>query len=220
VTHPLSARAALAAALSLAIVPASSQQPAAPQAPPVQAPPMVMQKRLARAPQGFLWRHYQAAVFVRPEAWSERTSLGPVARGGGTAFVYTATPASGDPRLADTVFTVEAIVGSRQLTGVDSPTVALLHLKPFVDAHTKEDVLLAERSTRGPFENTVFRYRDAPQGMKPMVVHKLVAASDRYDSVHVFTFESPEEHWKENWAAFGAPILRSAVVLAPNEARK
>jgi len=33
-------------------------------------------------------------------------------------------------------------------------------------------------------------------------------ANNELDSVHIFTFESPEATWAENWRKYGTPILR------------
>lgn len=59
----------------------------------------------------------------------------------------------------------------------------------------------------------MFRFRDAPPGLKPIVVHKLILANNA-DSLHIFTFESPESTWTENWEKYGTPILGRLQVVA------
>jgi hypothetical protein len=86
-------------------------------------------------------------------------------------------------------------------------------LKPFLDAHKKEEVLFLEQSTKGDFERTFFRYRDAPPGLKPIIVHKFILANNVTDSVHIFTFESPVDLWQDNWARYGTPIFSKVNVL-------
>jgi len=64
-------------------------------------------------------------------------------------------------------------------------------------------------------KRTFFRYRDAPPGLKPIIVHKFILANNSADSVHVFTFKGPADSWEENWAKYGTPIL-SKVNILPN----
>ena len=89
-----------------------------------------------------------------------------------------------------------------------------LFLKPFLDAHKSENVLMFELSTKGNAELTFFRFKDMPPGLTPIIVHKFVLANNVTDSVHVFTFESPMESWEENWTKYGTPILSKIVVLS------
>ena len=46
-----------------------------------------------------------------------------------------------------------------------------------------------------------------------MIVHKYVMANNVTDTVHVFTFETPEERWEADWAQFGQPIMSKVAVL-------
>jgi hypothetical protein len=207
----------LAAALTLLALASAATlaQDAAPvAAPEATAPPMGVQAKLPRAPQGFIWRHFEGAVFLRPEAWNERTALGPVARAGGRMRVFAASPEEfSEEKFFEMGFTLQVVKDSKKLGGADASTVALLYLKPFVDAHAKEDILHADRTTRGGVEYTSLRYRNAPPGMKAIVVHKFVIAIDQQDAVFAFTFESPEESWKESWEKFGSTMLASTSFL-------
>ena len=154
------------------------------------------------------------AVFPKPVEWREQQMAASTA-----GIPITVFAASGEDfsvtRQFEMGLTVQIITGSHKVRGIDAKKMALVYLKPFVDAHKKEDVLMLEQSTRGDFERTFFRYKDAPPGLKPIIVHKFIMANNVTDSVHVFTFESPAESWEANWAKFGTPILSKVNVL-PN----
>ena len=130
--------------------------------------------------------------------------------------VYAASPEQfSESKQFEMGVTLQIISGPRALRDIPAKKAALLYLKPLLDVHKREDFLILERNTNGDFELTFARYRDAPPGLKPVIVHKVILASDVADSVHVFTFESPEETWQENWDRFGTPIL-GKVNLLPN----
>lgn len=206
----------VAVAASVAFAQAPSPETAAEPLPEVTAPPMAVQPGLPRAPEGFVWRHFEGAVFLHPLGWNERTAVGPVARAGTHMKVYASSPeAFSAESFFEMGLTLQVVKDSKKLTGVDASTVALLYIKPFLDATTREEVLMADRTTNAGIEYTYFRYRNAPAGQKPIVVHKFVAAVPRLDAVFAFTFESPEATWKENWERYGTPILKSTFFLRP-----
>lgn len=168
--------------------------------------------QLPAPPDGFVWQLYKNAVFLQAAQWNEGTTLSSV--GGVPLTVYAASPqAFTAEKPFEMGITVEIISGSQKIRNMEAKDMAVLYLKPFVDAHTKADVLMLERSENADTERTVFRYRDAPAGRKPVTVHKFVLASNDADTVHVFTFESPNDTWQDNWKAYGKPFLGKVVVL-------
>jgi hypothetical protein len=64
-------------------------------------------------------------------------------------------------------------------------------------------------------ETTIVRYRDAPPGLKPVIIHKFLIANDAADSVHMFTFESPESSWEETGSATDADHRQDSHRLQP-----
>ncbi|NTV10775.1 MAG: hypothetical protein HGA47_08360 [Zoogloea sp.] len=173
-----------------------------------------IKSQLPAPPDGFVWQLYKNAVFLRPGQWNEREMAGSTI---GIPFtVYAASPEDfSTTKQFEMGVTLQIISGSQQLRNIEAKKMALAYLKPFLDAHKKEEVLMLQQSTRGDFERTFFRYRDAPQGLKPIIVHKFILANNVTDSVHIFTFESPAETWDENWTRYGTPILSKVNVL-PN----
>jgi hypothetical protein len=170
--------------------------------------------QLPAPPDGFVWHLYKNAVLPKPAQWNEREKVSSTA--GIPITVYAASPEEfSETKQFEIGLTVQIISGSQRIRGIEAKKMALVYLKQFLDAHKKEEVLMLEQSTRGDFERTFFRFKDAPPGLKPIIVHKFILANDVTDSVHVFTFESPVESWEENWAKYGTPILSKVSVL-PN----
>ncbi|MEN9437629.1 MAG: hypothetical protein RIR09_2284 [Pseudomonadota bacterium] len=170
--------------------------------------------QLPPPPLGFDWHLYKNTVFLQALNWIEAEHVSSV--GGVPMAVYSASAqAFSVSQPFEMGITVQTISGARKARNMDAKDMAVLYLKPYVDAHTKENVLLLERSENADTERTVFRYRDTPVGSRPVIVHKFVMASNDADTVHVFTFQSPETTWGENWKAFGKPFLGKLVVL-PN----
>lgn len=168
--------------------------------------------QLPAPPEGFVWQLYKNAVFLQAVNWNEAQHLS--STGGVPLTAYAASPERFSERNPFEIgLTVEIISGSQKIRRMEAKDMALLYLQPFVQAHTKDNVLMLERSENADSERTVFRYRDAPTGSKPILVHKFVVASNEADTVHVFTFQSPEDTWKDNWKAYGKPFLGQVVVL-------
>lgn len=173
-----------------------------------------IKNQLPAPPEGFVWQLYKNAVFLQAANWIDAERLS--SAGGVPMTVYAASAkAFSVQQPFEMGLTVQIISGAQKIRNIEAKDMAVLYLKPFVDAHTKENVLMLERSENADTERTVFRYRDATVGSKPVIVHKFLLASNDADTVHVFTFESPEDTWKENWKAYGKPFLGKVVVL-PN----
>jgi hypothetical protein len=165
-------------------------------------------------PSGFVWQLYKNVVFLKPDKWNARERNEQIADIPYTT--YAASPEDfSDTKQFEIGLTVQLIINPQRIRGIEAKKMALVYLKPFLDSHKKEAVLILEQSTKGDFERTFFRYRDAPSGLKPIIVHKLILANNVTDSVHIFTFESPADLWEENWAKYGTPIIGKLNVL-PN----
>ncbi len=168
--------------------------------------------------EGFEWQLYKNAVFLKPLPWHKKEKDS--SSSGISITVYAASPDEfSETKQFETGLTLQIISGSHKIRGIEASKMALIYLKPFLKAHKNEEVLLLEQNSHGDFERTFFRYRDAPPGLKPIIVHKFILANNSTDSVHVFTFESPADSWEENWSTYGTPILSKLSILpniAPN----
>jgi hypothetical protein len=173
-----------------------------------------IKSQLPAPPEGFIWKLYKNAVFLKPEKWNEQERYDNI---NGISFItYAASPEKFSlTNQFEMGLTVQLIINPQRIRGIEAKKMAMLYLKPFLDAHKREEVIILDQSTRGDFERTFFRYKDAPPGLKPIIVHKFILANNVTDSVHVFTFESPSELWDENWSKYGTPIISKINVL-PN----
>lgn len=173
-----------------------------------------MKSQLPAPPDGFKWQLYKNVVFLKPVAWHDGEMAQNIA---GIPFTTYATSPEEFSRTKQFEMgaTFELINGSQRIRGIAAKKFALLLIKPLLDTHKKEDVLMLEQKTQGDFEHTFFRYRDAPSGLKPIIVHKFIVANNATDSVNIFTFESPAETWNDNWIKYGTPIISKLNVL-PN----
>lgn len=200
---------------SLALValgPARAQE--GPKQPGAEQVRQAIKAQLPAPPEGFSWHVYKNAVFMKPVEWHEREKNASV--GGIPANVYAASPDEfSETKQFETGITIQIYSGPQKVRRIEAKKFALLYLKPFLDAHRKDEILILEQRPKGDFEQIFFRYRDASPGMKPIIVHKFILANNVTDSVHVFTFESPVELWEANWAKYGTPILGKVNVI-PN----
>ena len=166
---------------------------------------------LPALPEGFEWKTYKNAIFPKPVQWREQQAT-PNAPGIPTSTYATSPEEFSATKQFEMGLTVQIITDSYRIKGIEAKKVALLYLEPFLKSHKKEEILMLEQSTKGDFEHTYFRYKDAPPGLTPIIVHKFVLANNETDSVHIFTFESPMATWEENWTQYGTPILSKIIV--------
>jgi hypothetical protein len=196
-----------AAALLAASCLAAAQSPAAPTPEQIRA---AIRTELPAPPDGFSWQLYKNTVFLKPAGWHERELKTPA-----NSFIYATSPEdfSGSKQF-EMGMSVNIFTGTQRLRGLEAKKAALMYIKIDLDTHRKEDVLILDQQPSGDFERTVFRYRDAPPGLKPVIIHKFILANNVTDSLHVFIFESPEATWAENWAKYGTPIFSRLQVVA------
>lgn len=198
-----------AAALLAASGMAAAQSPtgAAPTPEQIRA---AINSQLPPLPAGFDWKLYKNAVFPKPAGWHERELKTPA-----NSFTYATSPEdfSGNKQF-EMGMSVNIFTGTQRLRGLEAKKAALMYIKIDLDTHRKEDILILDQQPSGDYERTVFRYRDAPPGLKPVIIHKFILANNVTDSLHVFIFESPEATWAENWAKYGTPILSRLQVVA------
>ncbi len=198
-----------AAALLAASGMAAAQAPAGVPPTPEQIRAAI-HSQLPPPPAGFDWKLYKNAVFPKPAGWHERELKNPA-----NAFTYATSPEEfSGTKPFEMGLSVNIFTGTQRLRGLEAKKAALMYIKIDLDTHRKEDILILDQQPSGDYERTVFRYRDAPPGLKPVIIHKFILANNVTDSLHVFIFESPEATWAENWAKYGTPILSRLQVVA------
>ncbi len=163
------------------------------------------QSQLSTPPAGFAWKLYGDATFLKPVSWYERERIET-----GNPFPVTSYSASpewfSETQQFEMGFTLQVIRDTQKIIGVDAKQMVDVYLNPHLNERTKKIIFL-EQDTDGYFDRTFLRYKDAPSGQKPIIVHKFIMASTDIDTLHVFIFESPVKTWDKNWAKYGTPIL-------------
>ena len=169
-------------------------------------------RALPPPPEGFSWQPFKNVAFLRPDGWSQNT-LESDQQIPMHVFAVGPQPFSKE-HLFETGLTVQIIDSPQKMAGLDAYKAVLAYLKPFADAHKNpSDTILFDQQQKGEVQLTYWRFRDAPAGQKPIIVHKYILASKQFDSVYIFTFESPQDNWDENWRKYGTPILKMPVVF-------
>jgi len=163
------------------------------------------QAQLPRPPEGFAWKLYGEATFLKPISWHEHEHVATT-----NAFpttTYATSPESfSKTKPFEMGLTLQVMRDSFQNIKVDAKQIADAYLQPHLDTH-KKYIIHFERNANNHVDLTTLRYKDAPPGLKPLIVHKHIMADAESDTVHIFTFESPEKSWDQNWKKFGTPIL-------------
>lgn len=168
--------------------------------------------QLPPPPEGFTWQVYKNAVFPKPAEWTEREL--PPTKGPVVMSAYAMSPENfSAQRPFETGFSVQIITGPKRRMNLEARTMAMATIRPILSSHRKDEILILDQKSGGDFQQTFLRYRDAPPGLKPIIVHRFMPANEKTDTVHVFIFESPEDRWDENWARFGTPILQRVNVV-------
>lgn len=169
-------------------------------------------------PAGFEWKIYKDAYFLKPQGWNEDEKFRLV----GNVFplyTYVTSPQKFEygKKPFDTGMTLEIVSFTKnKIKNLNTEeTAKAMTIGPIIASHKKEDILSLSEKTNGPFKQVVFRYRDAPAGMAPIIVHKFIVINSGNDSVNTFTFESPEQSWDSNWEKYGKSIFKHIAVF-PN----
>jgi len=141
-------------------------------------------------------------MFLKPNGWNELT------RGDFSDSAYGASPETFTlTKNFETGLTIQIARATNARKGIPASHAAMAMMKSIVKTHKEEEILSLSEKESGAVKTYIIRYRDAPPGLTPIVVHKFFTADDSNDILHIFTFESPESSWDASWNSFGTPIL-------------
>lgn len=119
----------------------------------------------------------------------------------------------------ETGFTVQ-VFSNLMKYGKPSPSKSAAMMQwDITKSHTKEDIRYFSQADKGDFKVSWLEYRDAPPGLKPIIVRHFYLANDTTDNLNVFIFESPESSWNQDWKTYGEVIFKrlSAIPAYPND---
>lgn len=132
--------------------------------------------------------------------------------------VYSTSPRKFSPSNPfETGFTVQVMSGLKSGRWHSARHAYAVYITPLFDRVRKEDFLLLDEKAQGEALHFVLRYRDVVNGLPSVIVHKFIVVNDALEHVHVFTFESAEASWREQWARYGEMILGNVGIARPAE---
>lgn len=142
---------------------------------------------------GFKWIAFKNVMLQRPAKWSEYK----------TDKVYTSSiesvAKSGKFEIGITINQVDNVSKRK---GISASQYAVIYMEAFKKDKNNKKIKLTFGQYNG-YNTAIFRYRNAPKNLTPIIVHKFILANDEKDHVMVITFESPEKQWEENWQRYG-----------------
>jgi hypothetical protein len=181
--------------------------------PLVRAPDAALLAQLPPAPEGFSWLLYKNCSLLRPAGWHYHTRPDDPAKNLTGAFALS-PEAFSEKKPFEHGFTVQIHQNVRARFGAPASEAIAAFLQPLATRLPKADLLLYKENPTPTGATRILRHRDAPPGLTPLIIHRYYVANDTNDTLHVFTYESPEARWEENWKTFGTPILGKVLILS------
>ena len=188
---------------------ASTAAHASPNEPPVEVKGRISALKPPPPPQGFNWvllDELGAAVVV-PDGWHRFAKTGPGAR----VAAFSPAPLRSDGTF-ETGFTLQLLWNPRGKEAGGILAVAYTIIGE-IDQNKRDNTPLQ----RGTMEErmgrkvVITRHRNAPPGLIPIVVHRMLIIDEKQSLLYMAIFESPESSWSENWK-IGEEILRRIVI--------
>ncbi len=150
------------------------------------------------APKGFKWIMFQGVSLRKPIEWGEYK----------TDKVYTSSIESvAKNGKFETGITIQRITNVRKSKGMLAIDYAVAYLKAF-EADKNNKTLIRNFGGTKEFGTIVYRYRNSPKNLKPIIVHKFIIANDSEDSIAIITLEAPERIWNMIWEKYGLIIFK------------
>lgn len=153
--------------------------------------------QLPAAEKGFKWSIFKGVALQRPAEWNE------YAKGNTYTSSIESVPEKG---MFETGLTIQILSDVKKKYGSTATVVAAKLLNTF-EAQEDNEKLLIKFNKHPDMETIVFRYKNAPSNLTPIIVHKYIQISETKDLINVITFETTEEQWDNYWNQYGKVIL-------------
>lgn len=171
---------------------------------------------LGPAPEGFVWVEFKNAVFLQPVGWYVAIKETVPVPGVLSMDTYATSPTRfSEAEPFETGLTVQVMSGMKTPSWVSAKHAYATYMDGFLKRMKPEDMLLFREQKAGDFDCVIVRFRDTALDLPPIIIHKYAMINSELEMVHVYTFESPEGHWSEQWERYGTPILSRLSMLAP-----
>jgi hypothetical protein len=154
--------------------------------------------QLPEAPEGFKWIMFQGVALRKPIEWSEYK----------TDRVYTSSVESiVKYGKFETGITIQRVAKTKKLKNIPAMEYAVDFVKSLEADKNNKTLKLTFGGTKDT-GNIIYRYRNAPPNLKPIIVHKFLIANENEDFVVIATIESPEKKWNHIWKKYGLVIFK------------
>ncbi|MGE0332907.1 MAG: hypothetical protein AB7P37_19685 [Ramlibacter sp.] len=192
-----------------ALAPAAAQQTGAGRA-PVSISGAVKAIELPAAPAGMAWwriEEIDVAVPV-PDGWKQHRKDGPSFR----TFAFSDQPLDRNG-LFERGLTVTLLWLPQLPAGSEAQAteIMLRGLAAQIQKSPDNKVLTGTLEEKSGKRVMVIRYRNAPSGIPPIIVHTMFIGDPRTGLVYQIIYEGPEATWEDNWK-IGEQILKRVYV--------
>jgi len=154
-------------------------------------------KQLPPPAEGLKWAVFKGVAIQHPVNWHE------YAQGNTYTSSVESVPENG---IFETGLTVQILRDVEKKNPMGRRNVVGMMLK-MLEEDKDNTKLLATLKDHEDMESIVYRYRNAPANMTPIIVHKYFQVSKVKDFVNIITFETTEAQWEEYWLKYGEPML-------------
>ncbi|WP_163339144.1 hypothetical protein [Desulfopila sp. IMCC35008] len=152
--------------------------------------------------EGFSWSLFKGVAIQRPVNWNEYS------QGGTYCSSVESVQQNG---IFQTGVTIQIIRDTQKNKNVSAALAAGVLINDIEKLKENRKIFI-NFNKHDNLETIVYRYRNAPQNMTPIIVHKYFQVSEKEDFMNIVTFETTEEKWDEYWKKYGEVILSKVVV--------
>jgi hypothetical protein len=169
---------------------------------------------LPDAPDGFAWQKIEPidVAVLTPIGWKEHQ------RDIGYSRIFAFSDEPLDAKgFFETGLTVKLLWHPYFMPGTEEKAVddLLVGIAKGIKNNTADNtVIRGTREVQYGKPMLVVRYRNAPKGMTPIIVHTVAIGDPQTGLVYQFIFEGPESRWEKIWE-IGDQIMSRLIILFP-----
>ena len=152
---------------------------------------------LPKAPEDFQWVIFRGVAMLRPLYWNE------YAKG---ATYCTSVESVAEKGSFETGATIQIIrdVGDKYQGSLLSLVAEMIKK---IEAKAENSRHILNVNEHDEVKTVVHRYRNAPDGLTPIIIHNYYQVSKKNEFINIITFETTEEKWDLYWDKEGKTII-------------
>ncbi len=165
-------------------------------------------RALPKPPADFSWKIFKGVAFLKPNKWNEFSKMDTYSTS------IESVPESGS---FETGFTVQIFHEIDKRHHIPPIVLAVTLIKQIESQNDNKKIFVNANKHNNGVETIVYKYKNSPKGLKPIIVHKYFQINEKSQYVNLFTFETTEENWDKYWEQYGEIILgKVACFYTPN----